>query len=349
MECICADGNTITSLIIFKGESLSTAWIPQHIPEDWRFSCNTRGWTSNVHGLEWLRRCFEPATRYKAEGQTRVLICDGHDSHISAEFIAHCINNNIILLILPPHTSHLLQPLDVGVFGPLKKAVSARLDRIIRTDVNRVQKSEFVECYMKAKISAFTSMNIQSGWRGAGLFPIDRVKIYRHLPRLSTPPPLPSTSSSNTPFNNELISSSPLNATSLHATNSALNELINTQQPLHTPARKYVSRLTNTTERLRAEISILKKEKENLESVLSARRKQKKGKRVKIDGQILLSTFELHQAVAQAERESKMAKRQKMRNGKKSQRFESSDSENSESSMEVDVDEMQDCIEVAEL
>jgi hypothetical protein len=62
-----------------------------------------------------------------------------------------------------------------------------------------------------------------------------------------------------------------------------------------------------------------------------------------------LSTFELHQAVAQAERESKMAKRQKMRNGKKSQRFESSDSENSESSMEVDVDEMQDCIEVAEL
>ena len=62
-----------------------------------------------------------------------------------------------------------------------------------------------------------------------------------------------------------------------------------------------------------------------------------------------MSTFELHQVVAQAERESKMAKRQKMRNGKKSQRFESSDSENSESSMEVDVDEMQDCIEVAEL
>jgi hypothetical protein len=103
---------------------------------------------------------------------------------------------------------------------------------------------------MEAKISAFTSMNIQSGWRGAGLFPIDRVKIYRHLPRLSTPPPLPSTSSSNTPFDNEFISSSPPNATSLHATNSALNKLINTQQPLHTSARKYVSRLTNTTERL---------------------------------------------------------------------------------------------------
>jgi hypothetical protein len=127
-------------------------------------------------------------------------------------------------------------------------------------------------------------MNIQSGWRGVSLFPIDRVKIYRHLLQLSTPPPLPPASSSDTPFNKELISSSPPNAISFHETNSALNKLINTQQHLHTPARKYVSCLTNTSERLQAEISILPKEKENLESVLSARRKQKKGKRVKING-----------------------------------------------------------------
>jgi len=68
-----------------------------------------------------------------------------------------------------------------------------------------------------------------------------------------------------------------------------------------------------------------------------------------IDGQILLSIFELHQAVTQAKRQTKMAKKRRERKVKKPQRYESSDSENSESEMQVDVDEMEDCIEVAEL
>ena len=50
-----------------------------------------------------------------------MLICDGHDSHITGDFIEFCMDNNILLMILPPHSSHLTQPLDVGVFGALKK------------------------------------------------------------------------------------------------------------------------------------------------------------------------------------------------------------------------------------
>ena len=58
---------------------------------------------------------FEPATREKAQGQPRLLVCDGHDSHISGNFIAHCMDHNIELLVLPPHTFHYTQPLDVAV------------------------------------------------------------------------------------------------------------------------------------------------------------------------------------------------------------------------------------------
>jgi hypothetical protein len=117
VECICADGTSLPPLIIFKAENLSRQWIPADIHDNWRFSCNSKGWTSNFHRSEWLRRCFEPATREKAAGQYRLLICDGHDSHISTEWIAHCMDNNIVLMLLPPHSSHLTQPLDVGVFG----------------------------------------------------------------------------------------------------------------------------------------------------------------------------------------------------------------------------------------
>ena len=85
VECVGADGSVIPPLVIFKAENLSTQWIPDSIHGEWRFSCNSKGWTSNEHGVQWLRRCFEPATREKAKGEYRLLICDGHDSHITGE------------------------------------------------------------------------------------------------------------------------------------------------------------------------------------------------------------------------------------------------------------------------
>ena len=80
--------------------------------------------------------------RDKANGQTRVLICDDHDSHVTAEFIAHCQQYNIMLLILPPHSSHLTQSLDVAIFGSLKKHMAAELQDVIQTEVPHIQKAE---------------------------------------------------------------------------------------------------------------------------------------------------------------------------------------------------------------
>ena len=100
VECICADGTALSPLLIFKAENLSRAWIPASIHKSWCFSHNSKGWTSNKHGLEWLHRCFDPATREKAKGKYRMLICDGHDSHITGDFIGHCMDNDILLMIL---------------------------------------------------------------------------------------------------------------------------------------------------------------------------------------------------------------------------------------------------------
>lgn len=91
VECISADGNSIPPLIIFKGENSNGQWVPRNAPIGWRISCNSKGWTSNDHGLKWLQECFEPSTREKANGRKRILLCDGHNSHITAGFILHCI------------------------------------------------------------------------------------------------------------------------------------------------------------------------------------------------------------------------------------------------------------------
>jgi hypothetical protein len=91
VEYICAAGTILPPLGIFKGKNVLQNWIPDDVLDKWFFSANTKGWTSNLHGLEWLKRVFKPATRTKANSQYRLLICDGHDSYISGSFIAHCL------------------------------------------------------------------------------------------------------------------------------------------------------------------------------------------------------------------------------------------------------------------
>jgi hypothetical protein len=106
VDCICVNESLVSPLVIFKAESLSTQWIPGSIHGNWRFNCNSKGWTSNEHGLDWLKQCFDPKTCQKAAGKYHLLICDRHDGHITAEFIVHWIDNDILLMILPPYSSH---------------------------------------------------------------------------------------------------------------------------------------------------------------------------------------------------------------------------------------------------
>ena len=166
VECICADGTALSPLLIFKAENLSRAWIPASIHKSWCFSHNSKGWTSNKHGLEWLRRCFDPATREKAKGKYRMLICDGHDSHITGDFIGHCMDNDILLMILPPHSSHLTQPLDVGLFGALKKVMASKIEPLLRTGISRIQKVEWTAAFVEVHEQAFRAQNVIGGFRG---------------------------------------------------------------------------------------------------------------------------------------------------------------------------------------
>jgi hypothetical protein len=124
IECISAGGSALPPLLIFKAKHTNTGWIPAHAPPDWRFSTSNSGWTSDSHTYEWLTTVFEPSTRPADPSLHRLLVMDGHGSHITANVIAHCMKHAIDLLILPPHTSHMLQPLDVSVFAPLKRALA---------------------------------------------------------------------------------------------------------------------------------------------------------------------------------------------------------------------------------
>ncbi|KAK0368171.1 transposase [Colletotrichum limetticola] len=180
IECISADGRAIKPLVIYKGKSVQQQWFPLQLnPYDsWKFTATDNGWTTDETALQWLKEVFLPQTKTPPiEGlsklnQPRLLVLDGHGSHTTTEFMWECYRNNVYLLFLPPHTSHVLQPLDMAVFGPIKSVYRKELGKEDIVDNSTiVGKRYFLSCYQKARLAGLTSSNIRSGWKATGLWP----------------------------------------------------------------------------------------------------------------------------------------------------------------------------------
>jgi hypothetical protein len=58
--------------------------------------------------LTWLEQVFDRYTKAKARRRYRLLILDGHGSHVTKDFIDYCDSYKILLLIFPPYATHTL-------------------------------------------------------------------------------------------------------------------------------------------------------------------------------------------------------------------------------------------------
>ena len=97
---------------------------------------------------------------------------------------------------MPAHSSHILQPLDVGCFGPLKTAYGRQIEGLMRLGVNHISKEEFLTAYLVAHKASFTTSNIQAGFAATGLVPDDPDRVLSNLnPVVRTPSPVPSAES----------------------------------------------------------------------------------------------------------------------------------------------------------
>jgi hypothetical protein len=139
-----------------------------------RIGVSPNGWTDDFLCLKWFEKSFIPqATARNTSGKPILLIYDGHGSHNSAELIRLARANNIILFCLPPHTTHKLQPLDIGVFGPFQRAWIERCDEIIDETGEEMSRSVFVSEYMAVRQDSFKERTILQAWKKSGAWPID--------------------------------------------------------------------------------------------------------------------------------------------------------------------------------
>ena len=88
---------------------------------------NATGYSNDEISLDWLKH-FEKHSAKTSISAKRLLIVDGHGSHHTKQFIQYCEDHSIIPFGMPPNLTHLLQPLDVVVFQPLKHYHAKALD-----------------------------------------------------------------------------------------------------------------------------------------------------------------------------------------------------------------------------
>lgn len=193
LACICADGTAIPPALIYQGTSgdLQDTWLEDfdHSSDQAYFATSEKGWTNEDLGLKWLE-IFDRHTKEKAGNSRRLLLVDGHSSHVNLRFIDYCDKNGILLAVLPPHSTHRLQPLDVGIFSPLAHAYSQEIDQLIQSSrgFSRLTKRSFWRLFAAAWERSVTVSNVKSAFSSPGILPLEPEKVLKSI-KAKTPSP----------------------------------------------------------------------------------------------------------------------------------------------------------------
>ena len=257
------------------------------------------------------------------------------------------------MLILPPHSSHLTQPLDVAVFGPLKKHMAAELQGIIQTEVLRIQKVEWLSAYVRARVKAFSTSNILSAFSGAGINLFNPQKILRRINEIEDPIEEDQSSSNELECDNLMsldptfIPSSPIDIATYQTARTALNTYMHENLAFSTPVKTFVDRYTKSLDRVWTRNSIVEAKYNTLKGVSLDRKRRESGVRAVLKGHHVVTGDEVFEKVVEAE---SLSRKRKVGKGRK-RKAKSSSPSNEEDIGPVDdsqpsVEELADCIAV---
>ena len=194
LGCGSANGERLPPYIVYKGKNLWSNWTVGG-PAGALYNTSQSGWMEQHHFLEWFKKMFLPAVTSLLETGPVVLFVDGHISHVSLDLIQLAKEKGVTLFCLPSHTTHVLQPLDVAVYGPVKKSWKKILKEYkMETCAAKVDKTVFPSLIRKLWDESFQPDHLKAGFKRAGLCPVSKDAI----PKSSYAPSLMETTTTTT-------------------------------------------------------------------------------------------------------------------------------------------------------
>lgn len=142
LAAVSAEGKKAPPLIVFKAKSLWNSWIPNEpIFPGTAYTSSKSGWMESQIFYNYMEQTLLPAL---GPDRPVLLVYDGHSTHVTDIVVSLAKRENITILKLPPHTSHLLQPLDLSVFKSLKDSWDKKIAQWQRHNIGlKIPKVEF--------------------------------------------------------------------------------------------------------------------------------------------------------------------------------------------------------------
>jgi hypothetical protein len=106
------------------------------------------------------------------------LLVDGHGSHNSVEFHQYCEERKIVTIRILLYSSHLLEPLDVSCFAPLKKGYGRQAELMLPNKATCTTRLEFLLCFTGTFDVSITEGDIDVALRDAGLVSFEPKAVY---------------------------------------------------------------------------------------------------------------------------------------------------------------------------
>ena len=179
--CVSATGQALPPFVIFEGKSLNSDWLKGEVPGS-GYGLSPKGWvdTEVFHG--WFEKHF---LKYAVSPRPLLLLLDGHSSHYQLDLLKLARQNKVEVFCLPPHTSHVSQPLDVGVYSPLKSHWRAACHHYIQTNPGKVVTKYQVSTLLhEAWMKTMKPSNICAGFKECGVYPFNHKCYENHKGKL---------------------------------------------------------------------------------------------------------------------------------------------------------------------
>ena len=179
IACNNAEGRFLPPVLVLKGVNKRRDICDGLPPGSDVFMNAKNGYVNTELFMKWFKEFFIPR---KSPG-VNVLILDGHVSHCnSLELLDLADQNDVVLICLPSHTTHALQPLDRAFFGPLKKYFNQETQAAMKTEgKGGISRSKLGYLFCAAWKKAASVGNAVNGFKGCGIFPLNPNAIPDHM------------------------------------------------------------------------------------------------------------------------------------------------------------------------
>ena len=113
------------------------------------------------------------------------MIFDGFGSHYTYEFYTFAKQLKIDLFVLPPHSTHITQPLDVGCFQPFKHYHTKAVDSAVRLESSNFDRLDFLAAFTWMRTQTFTPSTICSAFQKTGFVPYNPEVVLKKIRNLA--------------------------------------------------------------------------------------------------------------------------------------------------------------------